>query len=407
MSVQTELDRIITAIGAAYDAVKAKGGTAPAAQTIEGLAGAISGIKSAPTTPYMEAEYVAVEDGSITSHYIKSAKLYNHTAVYAYEFAAQYNLNSLDFGDASNNITTIEADAFTSANLAGIVLPDTITSLQDACFAQAFIATLELPAQITEIPKNAFRGINAAYSSETDEELPINIILPPNLTKIGNYCFYNAQIKQISIPDTVTEIGEGAFQYCIGLTSFVIPPLLQKIPQYMLQGCENITAITIPAAVTEIGEDAFGNTGITSITIPATITTLGMSMLRSCVNLATINIQTNVTEIPDRFAQESGRTSVTLPDTVETIGDSAFSSSRANLTEITIPASVTSIGDYAFAQNESMTTITCLAATPPTLGRNAFTMNTINTTIKVPAASVAAYKAAAGWSTWADIIVAM
>lgn len=57
MSVQTELDRIITAVGAAYDAVEAKGGTAPAAQTIEGLAGAISGIKSAPTTPYMVAEY--------------------------------------------------------------------------------------------------------------------------------------------------------------------------------------------------------------------------------------------------------------------------------------------------------------------------------------------------------------
>lgn len=57
MSVQTEIDRIITAVGAAYDALETKGGTAPAAQTIEGLAGAISGIKSAPTTPYMEAEY--------------------------------------------------------------------------------------------------------------------------------------------------------------------------------------------------------------------------------------------------------------------------------------------------------------------------------------------------------------
>lgn len=58
MSVQTEIDRIITAVGAAYDAVEAKGGTAPAAQTIEGIAGAISGIKSAPTTPYMVvAEY--------------------------------------------------------------------------------------------------------------------------------------------------------------------------------------------------------------------------------------------------------------------------------------------------------------------------------------------------------------
>ena len=407
MSVQTELDRIITSVGAAYDAVEAKGGTAPAAQTIEGLAGAISGIKSAPTTPYMEAEYVAVEDGGDTSHYIKRAKIYNHTALYAYEFASQYNLNSLDFSDASNNITTIEVDAFTGANLAGIVLPDTITSLQNGCFAQAMTATLELPALITEIPQSAFSGISPAYSSETDEELPINIILPPNLTRIGKQAFYSASIQQISIPNTVTEIGESAFQYCLGLTSFAIPPLLQKIPQYMLQACENITAITIPAAVTEIGAHAFDRTGITSITIPATVTTLGAGVLSGCIHLATINIQANVTEIPIGFAQDSGRTSVMLPDTVETIGNGAFSSASANLTEITIPASVTSIDDYAFGQNESMYTVTCLAATPPTLGRNALIMDTITTTIKVPAASVAAYKAAAGWNIWADIIVAM
>lgn len=366
------------------------------------VGGKLATANAAPATPYMEAEYVAVEDGGITSHYIKRAKIYNHTAFYAYEFAYQYNLNSLDFSDASNNITTIEEDAFYSANLAGIVLPDTVTSLQNACFAQAAIATLKLPALITEIPQAAFSGV---YSSEANEELPINIILPPNLTRIGNQAFDGSSIQQISIPNTVTEIGDAAFQYCYGLTSFAIPPLLQKIPQYMLQACENITAITIPAAVTEIGVSAFEGTGITSITIPATVTTLGADMLRGCVNLATINIQANVTEIPDNFARESGRTSVMLPDTVETIGNGAFSSGIANLTEITIPASVTSIDNNAFAQNESMFTVTCLAATPPTLGRNALIMDTINATIKVPAASVAAYKAASGWSAWADKIV--
>lgn len=46
MSVQTEIDRIITAVGAAYDAVEAKGGTAPAAQTIEGLAAVIGTIQT-------------------------------------------------------------------------------------------------------------------------------------------------------------------------------------------------------------------------------------------------------------------------------------------------------------------------------------------------------------------------
>ena len=46
MSVQTEIDRIITAVGAAYDALEAKGGTAPAAQTIEGLAAAVGTIQN-------------------------------------------------------------------------------------------------------------------------------------------------------------------------------------------------------------------------------------------------------------------------------------------------------------------------------------------------------------------------
>lgn len=390
------------------DAIRAKSGQTGQLIYPDGFASAVAGIKKAPTTPYMEAEYVAVEAGGITSRYIKRAKIYNHTAFYAYEFAFQYNLNSLDFRDASNNITAIERNAFYSANLAGIVLPDTITSLQEACFAQTMIVTLELPALITEIPNYAFRGIYAAYSSETDEEIPINIILPPNLTKIGESAFESAMIQQISIPNTVTEIGKSAFQYCLGLTSFAIPPLLQKIPQNMLLGCENVTAITVPAAVTEIGEGAFTGTGITSITIPATVKTLGTNMLQGCVNLATIDIQANVTEIPEEFASECPLTSLTLPNTLQTIGRSAFIKVNGlQITELTIPASVTSIGDYAFVgSNASQMTLTVLPTTPPTLGRNVFNL-AAGSVIKVPAASVAAYKAADGWKDYANYIVAM
>lgn len=272
MSVQTEIDRIITAVGAAYDAVEAKGGTAPAAQTIEGIAGAISGIKSAPTTPYMEAEYIAM--GDITSgnpgHYIKRAKLYNHTAIYAYEFAGQRRLQNLDCSDASNNITVIESMAFNQALVHGLVLPNTISELWDACFSGAAIATLTVPPLVTVLPTSAFEDVQPVYNNATDEELPINIILPQNLTKIENRCFMSAKIKQITIPDTVTEIGDRAFGYCRQLAS-----------------------------------------------------------------------------------------------------------------------------------------VTCLAATPPTLGSSVFRSSTAGFTIKVPAASVAAYKAADGWKDYASYIVAM
>ena len=270
MSVQTEIDRIITEVGAAYDAVEAKGGTAPAAQTIEGLAGAISGIKSAPTTPYMEAEYIAVEEGGSTSHYIKRAKLYNHTAIYTWEFTRQDKLQNLDFSDASNNITAIESQAFERAQVNGLVLPNTISVLGVACFISAYIATLIVPPLVTVLPMMTFSNIQPAYNNETEEDLPINIILPQNLTKIGTSCFEGAQINQVTIPDTVTEIGDMAFSYCDQLAS-----------------------------------------------------------------------------------------------------------------------------------------ITCLAATPPALGSRAFSSDTAGFTIKVPAASVAAYKAADGWKDYASYIVAM
>ena len=231
--------------------------------------GKLATANAAPTTPYMEAEYVAVEDDDgNTSHYIKRAKLYNHTAIYAQEFTGQYKLQNLDFSDASNNITAIEIGAFSQAQVYGLVLPNTISVLGHACFGNAYITTLTIPPLVTVLTNGAFAYIRQVYNSATGEELPINIILPQNLTKIGMSCFEGAQIKQIIIPDTVIKIEDFAFFFCDQLAS-----------------------------------------------------------------------------------------------------------------------------------------ITCLAATPPALGIDAFSSDTAGFTIKVPAASVAAYKAATNWSSYADYIV--
>ena len=169
---------------------------------------------AAPTTPYMEAEYVAVDttEGP-ADHYIKRAKLYHHTAIYAYEFAWQVQLQHLDLSDASNNITTIESMAFMGALMSGLALPNTISELGRSCFSSAAIATLTVPPLVTVLPSNAFSYIQPVYKLETGEELPINIILPQNLTEIGFACFQGALIKQIIIPDTVIKIGDMAFSY--------------------------------------------------------------------------------------------------------------------------------------------------------------------------------------------------
>ena len=193
--------------------------------------GKLATANAAPTTPYIEAEYVAVEDGfGNTSHYIKRAKLYNHTAIYTKEFGGQDKLQNLDFSDASNNITAIESNAFEYALVNGLVLPNTISVLGAACFGTAYITTLTIPPLVTVLSDYAFTYIQPVHNTETGEELPINIILPQNLTKIGNSCFEGALIKQITIPDTVTEIGGSAFFFCRKLESITClaatPPAL-------------------------------------------------------------------------------------------------------------------------------------------------------------------------------------
>lgn len=391
------------------DAIRAKSGQTGQLIYPDGFASAVAGIKKAPATPYMEAEYVAVYDtDSYVEHYIKRAKLYNHTAIYVHEFAGQQELKNLDLSDASNNITAIETQAFSSALVHGLVLPNTISVLMSGCFSNAFITTLTVPPLVTALPSAAFSAIQPLYNNETGEELPINIILPPNLIKIGNSCFEYAQIKQITIPDTVTEIGNSAFNVCEQLASIALPSGLQKISSTMLAGCRSLTSITIPEAVTEIGSQAFANSGLTSITIPSTVTTLGSEAFARCESLTSIDIQANVTEIPDNFAANCPLTSLTLPNTLQTIEALAFSTvSEFQVTELTIPASVISIGNYAFAgNNANQMTLTVLPTTPPTLGKGAFNLAT-GAVIKVPAASVAAYKAADGWKDYASYIVAM
>lgn len=223
MSVQTEIDRIITAVGAAYDAVKAKGGTAPAAQTLEGLAGAISGIKSAPATPYMEAEY---EQEPITANesasYIKKAKLYNHTRIVMFEFMNQTNLQELDMSDPSNNITMIESSAFSGSMCENVMIPETVTFIGNSAFSDATIGTMILPGSVTRISDMAFTDVHGVNGAA-----PV-IKLNEGLVAIGSSVFGSAfgfsEISgEMEIPSTVTEIGD----YCFGgasITTVICKP---------------------------------------------------------------------------------------------------------------------------------------------------------------------------------------
>jgi hypothetical protein len=177
------------------------------------------------------------------------------------------------------------------------------------------------------------------------------------------------------------------------------------------KGMEDITTIVIGEGITNIPDYAFAMYEYcTSVSLPSTLTIIGNSALEEC-GFTSITLPEGLQVIDEYALLGSKFSSITLPSTLTTIGSSAFNDCES-LTSITIPANVTSIGESAFQNCIALETVTMLRATLPTLGDLAFydyhdVIIPALTAIYVPAANVAAYKAAAGWSNYAAKIEAI
>lgn len=77
------------------------------------------------------------------------------------------------------------------------------------------------------------------------------------LTRIGNNAFCESGILSITIPNTVTTIGDAAFYGCSDLTSVTIPNSVSTIEGYAFYSCKNLRSVTIGAFVQSIGKNAF------------------------------------------------------------------------------------------------------------------------------------------------------
>ena len=96
-------------------------------------------------------------------------------------------------------------------------------------------------------------------------------------------------LTSITIPNSVTSIGDYVFSNCSGLTSLTIPGSVKSIGSQAFYGCKGLTSITIPEGVTSIGDYAFYYcSGLTSVTIPNSMTSIGDHAFENCYRLKEI-----------------------------------------------------------------------------------------------------------------------
>jgi hypothetical protein len=108
------------------------------------------------------------------------------------------------------------------------------------------------------------------------------ITLSGPVTKIGSNAFYQnvgdpCHLTSITLPNTVTEIGEDAFDHCINLTTVKFSENLVTIGPGAFGGCEKLTNVVLPEGLITIGDNAFDScSAMTSVVIPSTVTSIGM-----------------------------------------------------------------------------------------------------------------------------------
>ena len=262
------------------------------------------------------------------------------------------------------------------SNLGDVVIPETVT-YGDTTYT------------VTRIDDFAF-----IYSDLT------SVTIPNSVTSIGDYAFYKCSgLTSVIIGNSVNYMGDGPFRYCSGLESIIVDAgnatydsrdncnaIIETATNTLLQGSNSTTRI--PNSITSIGEYAFSDcNGLTSITIPNSVTSIGECAFSDLNGLTSVIGADSVAYIgsgaftgtpwfdnlPDglvyiglvaykyKGAMPSG-TSIEIKEGTKSISGHCFAAGWgidfSGLTSVTIPNSVTSIESSAFYGCSGLTSIT-------------------------------------------------
>lgn len=195
-----------------------------------------------------------------------------------------------------------------------------------------------------------------------------------SVTEIEYYTFYwCTELSYVSIPNTVTTIGLGAFEYS-GIDSISIPNSVKSIGSCAFWRCKNLKKITISDSITSIESSTFLEcTQLTEFRIPEAVTYIGDGAFEGCSGLTSITIPNAVESIGEQAFAGCPLTDLTLSNSIRTIGNKSFAG--CPLTELIIPSTIRSIGKEAFVGCSLLNWVIIMSASPFSTHKDMFPSN--------------------------------
>ena len=339
---------------------------------------------------------------------------------------AFYNCSSLTSVTIGNSVTSIGDWAFADCSITSVTIPNSVTSIGKNAFNTCKeLTNIIIGKNVTTIDEYAFEGcsrletvINLSNNLTISKESEYNgyvgyyadkVINVPNGSIEGDFvwanidgvntlCGYIGNDTVLTLPVNYKGenyvIGEKAFYNCSRLTSVTIPNSVTNIGDYAFSMCNNLQSVTFSdnSKVKSIGKGAFygcNDINFKNINIPASVTTIGYGVFRNCPGLEQITVESgnniydsrdNCNAIIETATNKilCGCKNTKIPNNIKKIGAFAFEGCAGNgnntgITNISIPESIIDIEDYAFSGCSDLTlTIEKRTTTPPQLGKDVF-----------------------------------
>ncbi|MCC8115220.1 MAG: leucine-rich repeat domain-containing protein [Bacteroidales bacterium] len=262
------------------------------------------------------------------------------------------------------------------------------------------------------------------------------LLLPDNVTSIGDYAFESTKLLSLDVPAPVETIGDYAFRYStICGINFKSDNHLTQIGYAAFSQCKSLKEFYMPNSVSSLKRyENYSNydcstfsecAGLEKIRFSNSLTVIPSSVCRECTSLKEVQLPENLEKLEENCFYFSPIESVNFPTSLREIGANSFALNH--LTEVVLPERLTTLGVYAFQNSDYLTyvelpsyipyyndnfygcplleTVVCKSPTPPVVETDPFRVGATksNVTLLVPSFALTDYKLDNYWQEFGNI----